>query len=48
MTGFKMEKKNKGIGTLALSFSILCLALAIIFFGLELNGWRKQLSERMF
>ena len=40
-----MEKKNKGIGTLALPFSILCLAFAIIFLVLGLNKWAKQLPE---
>ncbi len=40
-----MEEKKKIIGTLALSFSIFCLAMAIGFWGLELNRWRIQLPE---
>lgn len=41
----KMEERKRIIGTTALSFSILCLALAIGYFGLELNRWRLQLPE---
>ena len=40
-----MAENKKIIGTLALSFSIICLALAISFFGLVLNGWRSNLPE---
>jgi surface antigen len=40
-----MEEMKKLIGTMALSFSIFCLALAVGYFGYELNGWRKQLPE---
>jgi surface antigen len=41
----KMEENKRIIGTISLSFSIFCLALAVGYFGYELNGWRKQLPE---
>jgi surface antigen len=37
-----MEEKTKLVGTLALSFSLFCLALAIGYVGYGLTGWLKQ------
>jgi hypothetical protein len=33
----------KSFGTVLLAFSILCLALAIVYFTFEAQGWRKDL-----
>lgn len=40
-----MNEKTRFTGTLILSFSLLCLAAAIGYFGLELNKWRKTIPE---
>ena len=43
----KMWEKAKFIGLLAISFSLLCLAGSIFFFGYELSGWRKELPDML-